>query len=93
MSRVIDNAESLKEKIKGVVEEYLDNEEAYSDNVQLEINTENFDISIADPEQDLPNCDYYEMMDLVRGSESDAGIWIPDEEAIAQVVADYMVNE
>ena len=50
--------------LRKIVEEYIAAEESYDDNVQLEINTTDWAMDIADPENDLPNCDYYPLMDL-----------------------------
>lgn len=87
--------EKLKEKeifcqqIYDMVEEYLGNEEAYSDDAQLEINTENLSLSITDSDQEMMYCDYYPIMDFVRVSENDPGLWEPDRVAIEDVAADY----
>ena len=84
------NTQDFIKKVKEAVEEYIAGEETYSDNVQLEINTENWDIDIADPEQDLPNCDYYPMMDLVKMSSAEPGKWEPDNDAIEDLAAEYV---
>ena len=42
------------------------------------------------PEDDLPECDYYPVMDLVRGSDTEPGKWIPDMDAIQEVVTEYL---
>lgn len=73
-----------------LVDDYIAHDEAYSDDVQLEINTVTWEMDIADPENDLPNCDYYPMMELVRMSATDPGRWEPDREAIADVAAEYV---
>lgn len=78
------------EEITGIVREYIAGEEGYSDDVQLEINTTTWDMDIADPENDLPNCDYYPLMDLVRMSVENPGRWEPDPEAIESVAAEYV---
>lgn len=77
------------ERITETVKDYIAGEEGYSDDVQLEINTMTWEMDIADPENDLPECDYYPMMDLVRMSVTEAGKWEPDEEAIESVAAEY----
>ena len=76
-----------------LVEEYIASEESYSDDVQLRINTVTKELAIADPEDDLPDCDYYPMMDLVRMSASDPGRWEPDTDAITDVAAEYVFTE
>ena len=84
------NHEDFVNRLKEAVEEYIDGEESYSDNVQLEINTTDWSMDIADPENDLPNCDYYPMMDLVKMSVTKEGGWEPDIEAIESVAAEYV---
>ena len=75
------------------VRQYIAEEEAYSDDVQLEINTMTWEMDIADPENDLPECDYYPVMDLVKMSTDNPGKWEPDEEAIAGIAAEYVFTE
>lgn len=79
--------------LTSLVREYIAEEEAYTDNVQLQINTLTFEMEIADPENDLPDCDYYPMMDLVRMSVSNPGSWEPDPDAIADVAAEYVFTD
>lgn len=86
----MDKKEILRQSIISAVNEYLENEEAYSDDVQLEINTANLQADLADPEQDLPEYDYYPVMDLVCTASDDSGRWIVDEEAVDSVVSDYL---
>ena len=84
------NAKSFIEKITEIVKEYIAGEEEYSDDVQLEINTMNWNMDIADPENDLPECDYYPIMDLVKMSKNHPGQWEPDLEAIESLAAEYV---
>lgn len=84
------NTKEFIERLTGVVEDYISDEESYSDDVQVQINTVNWEMEIADPENDLPDCDYYPAMDLVKMSVNAPGSWEPDEEAIAEVAAEYV---
>ena len=84
------NSKEFEKRIRETVEEYIDGEETYSDNVQLEINTTDWSMDIADPENDLPNCDYYPILDLVKMSVDHPGKWEPDDEAIESVAAEYV---
>ena len=84
------NTKDFTDKVRGIVFEYIASEEAYSDDVQLEINTTDWSMDIADPENDLPNCDYYPIMDLVKMSVTDPGKWEPDEAAIESIAAEYV---
>ena len=85
----MDNKEFIK-RLTETVEDYIAGEDSYSDDVQLEINTVTWEMDIADPENDLPNCDYYPMMDLIKMSSSEPGRWEPDGDAIADVAAEYV---
>ncbi len=87
------NTELFIKKLTDIVKEYIAEEEAYSDDVQLQINTVNYDMEIADPENDLPNCDYWPMMDLVRMSSTEPGKWEPDTDAISEVAAEYVFTD
>ncbi len=87
------NTDKFISLLRETVSEYIADEEAYSDDAQLQINTTTWEMEIADPENDLPNCDYYPVMDLVRMSTTHPGKWEPDEEAIADVAAEYVFTE
>lgn len=87
------NTKEFIKNLTTLVKEYIAEEEAYSDDVQLQIDTTDWQMEIADPENDLPNCDYYPMMDLIRMSASTPGAWKPDTDAIAEVAADYVFTE
>lgn len=80
-------------RLTAAVNEYIDGEESYGDDVQVEINTTDWSMDIADPENDLPNCDYYPVMDLVRMSSSNPGQWEADDEAITDVAAEYVFTD
>ena len=84
------NTQQFIEKVTGIVEEYISGEESYSDDVQLEINTQTWEMDIADPENDLPECDYYPVMDLVKMSVREPGKWEPDQAAIEELAAEYI---
>lgn len=87
------NTSDFIKRLTETVEEYISAEESYSDDVQLQINTLTFEKEIADPENDLPDCDYYPMMDLVRMSTENPGQWEPDTDAIADVAAEYVFTD
>ena len=84
------NTREFCQRVKALVEDYIAEEEGYSYNVQLEINTTDWSMDIADPENDLPNCDYYPVMDLVKMSVSEPGKWEPDDSAIESIAAEYV---
>lgn len=84
------NTNDFIRRLRDIVEEYIAGEESYSDDVQLEINTTEWTMDIADPENDLPNCDYYPMMDLVKMSVTEPGKWEADEAAIESIASEYV---
>lgn len=84
------NSKEFEKRLRETVEEYIAGEESYSDDVQLEINTTDWSMDIADPENDLPNCDYYPIMDLVKMSVTEPGKWEPDDSAIESISAEYV---
>ena len=84
------NEKEFTRRLRALVEDYIAAEESYDDDVQLEINTTDWNMDIADPENDLPNCDYYPLMDLVKMSASQPGKWEPDDAAIESVAAEYV---
>lgn len=71
------------------VAKYIADEECYTDNVQLRIDTATGEIEISDPDDDLDGYDYCPVMDLVAMSTENPGEWVPDAEAIAELAADY----
>ena len=87
------NTKDFIERLRAVVVDYIEGEESYSDDVQLEIDTTTWAMDIADPENDLPNCDYYPMLDLVKMSVENPGKWEPDEAAIESVAAEYVFTD
>ena len=87
------NTKEFTKRLTALVKEYISAEEAYSDDVQLQIDTTNFEMEIADPENDLPNCDYYPMMDLIQMSSKNPGCWEPDHDAIDSVAAEYVFTD
>lgn len=84
--------EAFVKAIEQTVKEFIAHEEDYSDDVQLQIRTSDLSLEIADPENDIPGCDYYPVMDLVMMSAAEPGKWEPDREAIESVAAEYIVD-
>lgn len=83
------NKEEFKKSIIDAVAEYLNNEEGYGDSAQLEIDPKTFAVEIVDADTDAEDKDYYMLMDMVKGSESNPGSLEPDIETIEEVVAEY----
>lgn len=86
------NINTLITDLRAAVLAYIADEENYTDNVQAQINTETGEVSIADSENEIPGCDYVPIMDLIKMSVDNPGQWLPDEDAIEQVAADYAVE-
>lgn len=82
--------EELERRIRGVVDEYLRHDDDYEGDVQLAINPSDLTLEIADPDDDLPELDYFPMMDLICINSGDPLRWEPDDEAIAEVAAQYI---
>ncbi|MDE7411284.1 MAG: hypothetical protein K2M94_04515, partial [Paramuribaculum sp.] len=82
---------NFTDRLRLTVQEYIDNEDSFCDDVQLAINPSDLSLEIADPDDDLPNLDYYPMMDLISTSTVEPGKWIPDEDAINEVAAAYII--
>lgn len=82
--------DELFNQILKAVKQFTSNLDEYSDNIQLQINTTTYAVDLADPEQDLPNCDYYPIMELVRINPSQPAQWLPDETAIDGVASEYL---
>lgn len=87
------DSEELIKRITDLVNYYIDNEEEYSDDAQLAINPSDLSLEIADPDDNLPELDYYPVMDLVRGSASNPGHWEADPDAITEMAADYIFTK
>lgn len=87
------NTKDFTKRLTDLVREYIAEEDAYSDDVQLQVNTLTWEMEIADPDNDLPDCDYWPMMDLVRMSATEPGKWEPDTDAISEVAAEYVFTE
>lgn len=87
------NTNEFIARLTDLVRDYIEEEEAYSDDVQVQINTLTWEMEIADPENDLPDCDYYPVMDLIKMSAEVPGKWDPDTEAIESVAAEYVFTD
>ena len=79
----------LAKDIYDAVVYYIMHFQDFEGNVQLQINDEDYSVALADPEQDLPNCDYFEVNKLLIDSPEGLA---PDDEAIATLAAGYYVN-
>lgn len=65
---------------------------ALSDNVQLQIDKTDLSVEIADPEQDLPDCDYYPISELITETDKGSSMYRPDDNAISNLAAQYFIN-
>lgn len=91
MENLKKDVKAFESEITAVVNQYIDNEGEYTDNVQMEINPMTLEVSLVDPETDLPDRDYYPIMELIQMSTTELGRWEPDADAISQVAADYII--
>lgn len=85
----IEKAADFRNEVTRAVAYFLEAEEEFSDNAQLAVDTAEMTAGIVDPDEDKPGFDYFPVMDLVMMDPADPGQWIPDEEAIESVVAEY----
>lgn len=84
------NKEELKRLIIEAVSEYLENEEGYGDCAQLEIDPKTLAVEIVSVDEDSDDKDYYMLMDMVKGSDAEPGIFIPDEDTIEEITEEYL---
>lgn len=77
----------LRRAIAAAVDEYLANEEAYSDAAQVQVNTSTLEAELVDADQDLPGYDYFDVMEFVRMGAD--GQWVADADAIDDAAAEY----
>lgn len=82
----------IKEKVKALLEEYLEAPEAWSDNVMVEIDPETLDYALYDGDDeglDDSKKDYWEVMDLLSMSVEDPGRWEIDADALDELADTY----
>lgn len=82
------SANTLQQAITAAVCQYIDDEELYTDNVQVQINPLTAEAEIVDPDNDLDDYVYVPVMDLVKMSVENPGQWIADPDAIADIAAE-----
>ncbi len=78
----------LRNAIYDAVLDFATADGAYSDTAMLEINPQTLAIDIAD-EENNPDFDYYDMMDLVDADPDNPGNWLPLDDAIDEIAASY----
>lgn len=83
------NTSELRKSVAEQVERFVANDGRYDDDTQLRIDRATMTASLTDGEEDNPDCDYYDIMDLVEMSVDVPGTWMPDQEAIDEVAASY----
>lgn len=76
------------DKLYKAVEEFASHDEAFGDAPQLRIDprTKYLEI-IEDPDENLPEYDYYDLADLIQMKPD--GSWIPDPDALAEIAGEY----
>lgn len=86
------NLQEFTDLISATVNQYLDDEECYNDNVQLQINPATGEVELTDSDEELDGYDYIPAMDLVKMSTEELGQWETDAEAIAELAAQYFAE-
>lgn len=84
---------TLRENIHAQVENYLDNESLYDDDVQLRINPSTLQVDIVEQDDEMSDCDYIPVMELVCISTETPGEWAADDEAIDSLTSQYEAEE
>ena len=82
----------MKEKIKRLLEEYLEAPEAWGDDVMVEVNPATMEMRLCDDEDiDMVDSelDYWPVMDLLQMSVERPGEWEIDPGALTEMAADY----
>lgn len=84
----------LEKRLLTAVEEFIAGEESYDDNAQISIDPATGTVALIAGDElpedtDSSALDYYDVMDMVMMSPDEPGKWLPDNEAIASVAADY----
>ena len=77
------------EKVAALVADYLECDQAWGDSPMIEIDPSDFSMRITE-EEERPELDYVDMMDLLQMSVTDPGQWEADEEAIASLADSYL---
>lgn len=81
-----------KEKITGLLEEYLEAPEAWGDNVMIEVDPSTMEARLNDDEDaDMEDSglDYWPVMDLLQMSVDNPGDWEIDPDAVAELLESY----
>lgn len=78
----------LKKKIREIAEDFATCDGAYSDNSMLEIDPSTLSVRIVE-EEEYPERDYYDIMDLMEADISHPGIWRIFEDAIEEIAVAY----
>ena len=82
----------IKNKIMDILNEYLESPEAWSDNVQIEVETASKKMRLAD-DDDIDEAsekyDYWPVMDFIYMSVDNPGAWEIDTDAVGEMAAEY----
>lgn len=84
----------FEKAVEKAVSEYIASEESYDDNAQLRIDPVSLAVCVIDgndseEEEENPDMDYIDVMELVEMSANEGGRWNPDHEAIRLLADDY----
>lgn len=84
----------LETRLLAAVEDYLKGEEGYGDATLVEIDPADLSVALVeseDVEEDIDDSEkgYCPVMDLVKMSLENPGVWLPDPEAIASLATEY----
>lgn len=80
--------QELKKKITEIAEEFASCDGAYSDNSMLEIDPATLSVRLTD-EEDFPERDYYDIMDLMEADIDRPDKWRLFDAAIEEIASNY----
>lgn len=79
----------LESEIRAAVEEYIDGEESYGDNMVVAIDPASGAVVLEDEDEADQTWDLYDVMDLIDMDSADPGVWKVDNDAIESVIEEY----
>lgn len=82
----------MKDSIMDILNEYLEAPEAWSDNVQIEVETASKKLRLTDDEdidEASEKYDYWPVMDFISMSVDSPGAWEIDTDAVSEMASEY----
>lgn len=92
------NINEIEKLIRDAVADYIEEEESYDDNAQLQIDTDKMTVSVVSSAEAEDNdaseaeggdIDYIDIMELIKMDPVNPGKWLPDGDAIKSLAEEY----